>query len=144
MLIEVEKNPVTGKYEVTPDVDVSIITDATDSVAAFWDETNSTLFLAYKEDGTLAKTVAEFSEVKWWMIQNSGNGNSKSCYTTSEERIENADFMASDYAEPSVSTASSQTITINNNEVTIDGTTYTLAPVTIPLCLGFSMCTFSS
>lgn len=125
-----------------------IITDAKLSVPVFlysYDEYTTYLFLGYKSDGTLAQTVAEFPEVKWWMEQSSGRGSDKHCFTTSDDRLENAYFMQYDFDESLLDlyTTTQTSITINGSEVTIDGTTYNFTPATLPICVGFSMCTSS-
>jgi hypothetical protein len=143
--IEVLKNPSTGKYDVN--TNANGITDARLGVPAFKDTENGAVFLGYREDFTLVSDVSEFSQVKWWMDQRSGNGSNKSCYTTSSDSFENTSFYE-DTCESfgfygSVSTSTEVTITIDGAEVTIDGTTYNFTPAALPIAIGLSTCTSS-
>ncbi len=143
--IEVSKNTSTGKYDVN--TNANGITDARLGVPAFKDTENNVIFLGYREDFTLVSDVSEFSQVKWWMNQRSGNGNNKTCYTTSSDTFENTSYYQEQCESlgfsGSVSTETGATITINSAEVTIDGTTYNFIPAILPIAIGFSTCTSS-
>ena len=80
MLIDVNKNALTGKYEVTPDATPNPITG--DSTIPVYHDENSdptqddfSHWIVLKADKSFVQSVDELDQGKWWLSVSSGGGN---------------------------------------------------------------------
>lgn len=79
MLIDVNKNALTGKYEVTPNATPNPITG--DSTIPVYHNENSdptqdfSHWIVLKADKSFVQSVDELDQGKWWLSVSSGGGN---------------------------------------------------------------------
>ncbi len=126
MLIDVNKNALTGKYEVTPNATPNPITG--DSTIPVYHDENSdptqdyfNYWIVLKADKSFVQSVDELGQGKWWLSVSSGSSNRYAyCVGGEDDYPYNGDVGTNYNCTLSVSSGV-VTLTDENSSTIIDG-----------------------